>query len=143
MVDGNAQIRQPLGKAEKRGKIAGPHLEIERNAAAREFLRESGGKGLWRGADAAETRVALAVVEVAAPHHDGDHVWSGQGQSGALDDEDGAGESITRENRFQMFRRMVWGKADVGVYAQRRLSMQFRRFGHVFRQPLWLGSIRK
>jgi hypothetical protein len=43
---------------------------------------------------------------------------TGFGQSRTIHQQDGAIEPIAREDSLQVFRRMVGGKTNVGVYAQ-------------------------
>jgi hypothetical protein len=108
VIDGDAQIGKLLGEAEERGKIGGAHGEIEGEAAARQFRRGGGNAIGERGAEAAEARVRLAFLESRAVAHDqaGD-VRPGCGKWESIYHQDGAVESIAREDGLQVLRRMV------------------------------------
>jgi hypothetical protein len=63
--------------------------------------------------------VENAAIHQPAAHHDPQDVRLGRGQGGAVDHQNSPGEAISFQDSPQMRGRVVFGKTDVGVDAQR------------------------
>jgi hypothetical protein len=122
-VSPQPQIGQAFGEAKKRGEIGRAHLDIERNAAPRQFFRRRRNAVLQGSANPAETLqfpipVERVPVRGAVAYDHAYDVRAGVRQLRAIHYQDGAIEAIARQDGVQMRGRMVLGKTDVGVYAQ-------------------------